>query len=94
MILLILFGLWAIISGKVVLTKNIRFIGKKARIYGLLLIVLSFPCSFIASYLLQLMLPASLFANPYASIIINSIFIILFTFLLFAVLLAVPFREK
>ncbi len=89
MVLLMLFGLWVIITGKVIITKNISFAGKKARIYGLLLIALSVPWSVVVSYLLQLVLPASLLVNSYVEIIINAILIILFV-----VLLAIPFREQ
>jgi hypothetical protein len=49
MVVLILFGLFALIFGKVAITNTLRLEGKKARIYGAILIVLSIPLSFILS---------------------------------------------
>ena len=40
MLILIIAGLYALIVGKLTITKNLRLSGKNARIYGVLLLVL------------------------------------------------------
>jgi len=89
MILLIIAGLFALIFGKIVITKKLRLTGKNARIYGGLLIALSIPYAIFMGILLGSLLPTSILENNYAKPIINLVLL-----LVIAIGLAIPFRDK
>jgi hypothetical protein len=89
MILLIIAGLYALIAGRITITKGLRLVGKNARIYGGVLIAISIPYLIFASILLSIILPANVLSNDYAKPIINLILLVII-----AVGLAIPFREK
>ncbi len=88
MFLLVLFGLFAILFGKVAITKSLRLEGKRARIYGLLLIVLTIPYGFVMSAILSPILPVALAAGR------GKVIVDMFLVLLLAVLLMLLFQEK
>ncbi len=89
MLILIIAGLYALIVGKLTITKNLRLSGKNARIYGVLLLVLCIPYALFATLLLTLIVPASILANAIVARVID-----LGVILIIAISLAVPFREK
>jgi len=88
MVLLILAGLFALIFGKITITKQLRLTGKKARIYGALLLVLSYPLLFITGLLL-----VPLFSFMPHSSFLETIFQLVGMSIV-AVGLAIPFRDK
>ena len=89
MVLLIIAGLFALIFGKIGITKEFHLVGKKARIYGVLLMVLAVPYSYVITKVLVYLLPASLLFSSYSKPIID-----LILGLAIVIGLAIPFKEK
>lgn len=88
LVLIIIVGLFALIAGKLTITKNLRLSGKNARIYGALLLVLCVPC-FLFGWLLLFIIPPSIFSNVIVMTVFNLVLV-----LCLVIGLAIPFREK
>ena len=87
--LVILAGLYAIIFKKITLTKNLSLVGKKARVYGIFLILLFIPYRIITAIIMSLIVPASVLTNVYVKHSLGLILSLIFIFLL-----VIPFKEK
>lgn len=89
MILLIIVGIVVLAVGKLKLTRSIILTGKRARWFGLTLVVTAAPFSLIVGGLLAVMNLESILANPGLRTAINYALVIGYI-----VLLALPFRER
>jgi protein-S-isoprenylcysteine O-methyltransferase Ste14 len=89
MILMIMIGVVVLVVGKLKLTRSLVLVGKRARMYGLALIITAIPFALIVGGLIAVMIPESILAHPAWGRIIN--YTLLISYL---VLLALPFRER
>lgn len=87
--LLIIAGLYAIIVGRITLTRHLHLVGRKARIYGVLLIVLFIPFRLFVAIIIGLIVPKSELTNIYINHGLS-----LALSIIFVLLLTLPFREK
>lgn len=87
--LVILAGLYAIIFKKLSLTRNLSLVEKKARIYGISLILLFIPYRIITSIIISFIVPAAVLTNVYVKHGLGLILSLIFIFLL-----VIPFKEK
>lgn len=97
MVLLIIAGLFALIAGRITIAPKLRLAGKKARTYGMLLLILSIPYSSAVYFVMTKFFPAISTASPFNNqLFLPSLDIIIRLLLniLAVVGLAVPFREK
>lgn len=89
MILLVIIGIVVLAVGKLKLTPSLVLTGKKARWYGLTLMLTAIPFTLVIGNLIAAVIPEALLAHPVGRRIIN--YSLLIGYLL---LLALPFRER
>jgi hypothetical protein len=89
MIALLLVGLIVLIVGKLRLTRSIGLTGKRARWYGLTLLLTAIPFTLLVGTAVAAITPESVLTHPLWSRIINYGLVIAYL-----VLLALPFRER
>ena len=89
MIALILIGLIVLIIGKVRLTRSIRLTGKRARWYGLSLLVTAIPFTLVVGTVVAYITPESVLSSVLWSRVINYGLLISYM-----ILLALPFRQR
>jgi hypothetical protein len=71
MILSILAGVWALVFGRITLTKSLRFKGRAARIYGACLIVAALTIGPALGFLLAALVPDDILENSFFKLMIN-----------------------
>jgi len=89
MLLIAVFAVYAIVSRRVRITRNVGLSGTNARNYGIALLVLLLPVAIGINVVLSAVLPESVLLNPVASRLIA-----IALFGAFAVALAYAFRDK
>lgn len=71
MILMMLAGLYALIAGRIAVSRTLALKGRHARIYGVVLLVSAIPVSVALSVLVAAVLPAGVLANDTLALVIN-----------------------
>lgn len=89
MIGLIIIGIVVLALGKLKLTRSLVLVGKRARWYGLTLVITAIPFTLIVGGLIGAVTPESVLTHPLWRRVIN--YGVLIAYL---VLLALPFRER
>lgn len=89
MLLLIIIGIVLLAVGKLKLTRSIVLTGKRARLYGLTLVITAVPYGLIVGGIIAAVAPEAILANPGLRIAMNYALVI--TYL---VLMALPFRDR
>jgi hypothetical protein len=87
MILLIIIGIVVLIVGKLRLTRSLVLVSKRARWYGLTLVITAIPFTLIVGGLVAAVTPESVLTHPVWRRLINYALLIAYL-----VLLALPFR--
>jgi hypothetical protein len=89
MIGMIILGIIVLAMGKLKVTRSIVLVGKRARWYGLTLIISAIPFTLIVGGLIAAVTPESVLANPVLRRFINY-----GLFIAYVGLLVLPFRER
>ena len=89
MILLIIIGIVVLAVGKLRLSRSIVLVGKRARWYGLTLVLTAIPFTLIVGGLIAAVTPEPVLAHPVWRRVINYGLLIAYL-----VLLALPFHER
>jgi hypothetical protein len=89
MILLIIIGIVVLAVGKLKVTRTFVLVGKKARLYGLTLVITAIPFTMLVGGAIAAVTPESVLAHPLWRRLLN--FGLLTGYLL---VLALPFRER
>jgi hypothetical protein len=76
MIILILAGLFALIFGKIAVTRRLALHGKFARLFGVALIILAIPLAMLVSGVFSFLLPSALLENKVLIRILDLIILI------------------
>ena len=80
MILVLLVGVYALVSPNIRVTHSFKLTGRSARLYGALLIVLAVPVSFVLNIVYRLIVPSTIRLQPLVRPVANVLFLAIFMF--------------
>jgi hypothetical protein len=88
MLLILIFGIYAIVKKKVFITRNWTLTGRNARNFGITVVITTLPIAFLLSVLLPRILPAALVFHPIGGRLLS-----LAIFAVYLLLLALVFED-
>lgn len=88
MVLMMLAGLFALLAGRITISRKLSLSGRYARFYGIALLVAAIPTSIVLSVLAAVILPSSALESSTVSLIVSVIGVVAVV-----VGLAVPFQK-